>query len=86
MQKGWIPIRFFWVDGRPMVDWCLFGNQRLTEPFFEGSILRTMEHPFHHAFRRQTPVEALGEWSVESPGIEPAGFIFHQSRCGSTLI
>jgi hypothetical protein len=86
MQRGWIPIRFFWVDGRPMVDWCLLGSQRLTEPFFEGSILRAIEHPFHNAFRRQTPVEALGEWSLESPGIQPAGFIFHQSRCGSTLI
>ena len=86
MREGWIPIRIFWDGGQPMVDWCLLGRRRLTDPFFEATIQSRLDHPFHHAFRYQTPVQALGEWSEKSPGIPPGGFIFHESRCGSTLI
>lgn len=86
MHKGWIPIRFGWEEESPIVDWCLLGDRRLTGPFFESTIQDHLQHPFHHAFRRQTPIDALGEWAARSPGIPPSGFIFHQSRCGSTLI
>lgn len=86
MQDGWIPNRVFWKDGRPMVGWCFLGDRRLAEPFFESTIEYRLAHPFHHAFGRETPIEALAEWSRKSPGIQPRGFIFHQSRCGSTLI
>ena len=86
MRQGWIPIRVFWRGAEPMVDWCLLGRRRFTDPFFETTILRHLDHPFHHAFRRQTPIEALAGWSEKSPGIRPSGFIFHESRCGSTVI
>jgi hypothetical protein len=36
--------------------------------------------------RRQTPIQELLVWSQRSPGLSPSGFIFHASRCGSTLI
>ena len=42
--------------------------------------------PFNQAFRRQTPLSALGDWQACSPGLAPSAFIFHASRCGSTLI
>lgn len=31
-------------------------------------------------------MEELVEWSVTSPGLPPTAFIFHVSRCGSTLV
>jgi len=34
----------------------------------------------------RTPIAELGDWHAASPGMMPAGFIFHMSRCGSTLI
>src|SRR5439155_24789392 len=34
----------------------------------------------------QTPIEVLAELQAAEPGIPPTGFIFHMSRCGSTLI
>jgi hypothetical protein len=37
-------------------------------------------------FRRRTSMEALGEWQARRPGLQPTGFIFHTTRCGSTLI
>jgi hypothetical protein len=45
-----------------------------------------MQQPFNAAFARRTPIAALEERHRSAPGLTPAGFIFHMSRCGSTLI
>jgi hypothetical protein len=84
--RGWSPIRFFWKDGQPLVDWCLTDDVRFTDPFFEQTITRAMQDPFRVLFRHQTPIEALGELEAESPVAAPTGFIYHMSRCGSTLV
>jgi hypothetical protein len=83
---GWLPIRVFWRDGALWVDWCRFGDARLTEPFFRDSVDVALRRPFNQAFRRETPIEALGEWRAASPGLEPTAFLYHASRCGSTLV
>lgn len=83
---GWAPIRFDWTGPSPQVEWCYLGDLRFIEPFFESTMQRAIQHPFRVLFRRQTPVEVLEERAVTHPGIEPTGFIFHMSRCGSTLI
>src|SRR5581483_3596580 len=56
---------------------------RLSDPFFEGTVRRQLERPFRALFRRVTPIEALDAFREEAP---PAGFIYHWSRCGSTLV
>lgn len=84
--EGWVPIRLYRIESRPMVDWCYLGTTRFAAPFFEQTIEHTLRHPFNLLFRHQTPIEALGEWQVAQPGLPPTGFIFHMSRCGSTLI
>jgi hypothetical protein len=83
---GWIPFRLYWDAGRPTVDWCYLGTRRFTEPFFEDTLAACLQLPFNLVFRRQTPVEVLAEWQALQPGLAPTGFIFHLSRCGSTLI
>ena len=84
--RGWSPIRFFWQDGQPLVDWCLTDDVRFTDPFFEQTITRAMQDPFRVLFRHRTPIEALGELDAENPVASPTGFIYHMSRCGSTLV
>lgn len=84
--RGWIPIRVFRAEGSYQVDWCYMGDTRFADPFFDQTIERCLRHPFNLAFRRQTPIEALAELQALAPGIPPAGFIFHLSRCGSTLV
>jgi hypothetical protein len=80
----WCPIRIFRDDnGRPMADWIRMGERRFSEPFFEDTVQQLLYHPFHCAFRRVTPLADLAELR---PGVAPAGFIFHMSRCGSTLL
>lgn len=83
---GWMPIRFYMRDARPYVDWCYRGTERLAEPFFDQTVERLLRRPFNLLFRHQTPIELLGELHESSPGLRPDGFIFHMSRCGSTLV
>lgn len=83
---GWIPTGLFWEGERPVVDWCFAPDIRFTDPFFDVTLERAMRHPFRLLFRRRTGVEVLEESAARYPGIEPTGFIFHTSRCGSTLI
>jgi hypothetical protein len=59
---------------------------RFTDPFFENTLQRAMREPFRVLFRQKTPIAILEERAETHPGIEPTGFIFHMSRCGSTLI
>jgi hypothetical protein len=81
---GWCPLRIFWnPDGEAMVDWIFLGQRRFEEPFFEDTMQQLLYHPFHCAFRRVTP---LAELDGLPAGIAPTGFIFHMSRCGSTLL
>lgn len=83
---GWLPIRLYWQGVQAMVDWCFMDERRFAEPFFEQTIGACLRNPFEVIFRHQTPIELLGELYHERPGIAPSGFIFHMSRCGSTLL
>ncbi|QDQ28795.1 sulfotransferase family protein [Chitinimonas arctica] len=82
----WLPIRVAPESGDWRVDWCRFGRQALRDPFFRGSVDHALRLPFNQAFRRDTSITALLDWQQRSPGRPPTCFIFHASRCGSTLM
>jgi hypothetical protein len=79
-------MRIYWRDSRPFVDWGYLGARRFTDPFFTQTIDSCVRHPADLLFRHQTPLENLGEIAAQPPGLRPTGFIFHMSRCGSTLV
>jgi hypothetical protein len=83
---GWMPIGVYWQGKQPMVDWCRLGELRFIEPFFSDTVGKALRLPFNSLFRRQTPIEDLCELQACAPGVPPTGFIFHMSRCGSTLM
>ena len=83
---GWFPIRIYRSTSGLTVDWAHLGNLRFTDPFFGQTVGQCLRHPAHLLFRHQTPMSALGELQKLSAGLAPAGFIFHMSRCGSTLL
>jgi hypothetical protein len=83
--RDWMPIRVYSRDSSDLVDWCFMNDERFTHPFFADTIRTRMREPFNLIFRHQTPIETLRE-IVGEDVIAPTGFIFHMSRCGSTLV
>jgi hypothetical protein len=67
------------------VEWCWFGDERLADPFFEQTLGARMRLPFCMLLRRETTADLLLELQQMRRGLTPSGFIFHVSRCGSTL-
>lgn len=64
--------------------WAPLGARRFTDPFFEQTVAAAMRQPGPLLFQRTTPASALEAFTQDLP--RPAGFIFHMSRCGSTLV
>ena len=69
-----------------MIDWCYFGSRRFVDPFFSQTVESCLRSPFNLLFRHQAPVQVLEEIRAVRQGVPPAGFVFHVSRCGSTLV
>jgi hypothetical protein len=67
------------LDADPWATWIYTPDHRFTEPFFEDSVKACLSNPFTALFRCDMPL------GLAAP-IRPQGFIFHMSRCGSTLI
>ncbi len=83
---GWLPVAASWRDGTLWVDWSHFGDTPLREPFFDDQVQRCLRQPFNRLFRYTTPIARLPDWLEANHHLQPDGFIFHMSRCGSTLV
>jgi len=82
---GWLPVRAGWRGEGLQVEWAYLGPRQLREPFFADSVARCLPKPFNRLFRYAAPIDAMAGWLRDHPGLTPNGFIFHISRCGSTL-
>ncbi len=78
---GGLPCAVEIRDGRPYVTWIDIGERPLSEPFFEETLRACMRNPYLRFSRREAPLDPPA--ATPAP---PAGFIFHMSRCGSTLV
>jgi hypothetical protein len=81
--RGWLPGEGLVVAGQPVIEWLHFGKQGPTEPFYAQSIARVRALPINRLMRFGTAADALLELSAQP---DPDGFVFHMSRCGSTLV
>jgi hypothetical protein len=80
----WTPIRFDFSGTAPAVDWADLSEERFTEPFFDETVMQWASGPRSRQLVR-TGLDALVALDAE-PSLDPAGMIFHLSRCGSTLV
>lgn len=85
-SRHWLPIQVAALDNRLHVDWAHFGARALTEPFFEDSIRRALSRPFNWMFRYRMTLGDFMDHAAAAQSLAPSGFIFHMSRCGSTLV
>jgi hypothetical protein len=84
--SGWAPIRVVHREAAPSVEWCDLSDQPFIEPFFAETVARALQHPFNKLIRHRTSLNELIQFHQRFPGPHPTGFIFHLSRCGSTLM
>jgi hypothetical protein len=81
---SWTPVALNLVLPTPSIDWGDFGSRRFAEPFFEDTVaLWASDHPPPRVV--STDFDALVVLD-QAPSLDPSGFIFHMSRCGSTLV
>jgi hypothetical protein len=80
----WTPIRLILQPPEAALDWCDLRGLRFEEPFFDQTVARWTAG----AARRPVIRTGLAELAAldGEPSLDPAGFIFHMSRCGSTLL
>lgn len=84
--RGWLPARANRLGEEPTFDWMRFADGSPSDPFFEDSARRAGFMPFNWLMRMRSSLGDLIEASHGEETVAPSGFIFHTSRCGSTLV
>ncbi|PWF41060.1 aspartyl beta-hydroxylase [Massilia glaciei] len=74
--RGWYPV----AATGDQVGWRWLGGKRFSEPFFSDTLA---DQPRQSRLVCQTPYAALAQFDDV---LAPSAFIFHVSRCGSTLL
>ena len=82
--SGWLPIDAVVRDGSPGLLWLDMHDVQLAEPFFQQTVARVQAETSRSETFTEFPV--VLQLEKLRPRVEPAGFIFHSSRCGSTLV
>ncbi len=82
--KGMLPVDAVVAKGRPGLWWMDMSGINLTEPFFQ----QTVERARTDGDRRElfTEFDVLLQLEKQLDSVQPTGFIFHSSRCGSTFV
>lgn len=83
--RSWLPVDALVRQGRPAIEWLNMSGVILAEPFFHQTVARVRKEraaapPFI------TDLDELIRLEKVSDSLQPSGFIFHSSRCGSTLV
>ncbi|QNQ10630.1 sulfotransferase [Sphingomonas alpina] len=82
----WLPSAMVAAGPEMVVDWVHFAGRRLTDPFFMDSLIRARPLPINRLMRYRTPLSNFAQGAPAKGLPTPDGFVFHLSRCGSTLV
>lgn len=87
---GWLPVDAVVVEGKPGLLWMNMAGVALVEPFFQQTIDRRRSElaasPRSTEAERFTEFDTLIQLEPTFDSVPPTGFVFHSSRCGSTLV
>lgn len=83
LSGHWLPHRY--QAKHRSINWCL-PQGHATEPFHDQYIERCRRLLLNQLIAPRTPLQPLLNGAAITSDIQPAGFIFHLSRCGSTLV
>jgi hypothetical protein len=85
ITPGWLPVELRVHPQSPSISWIDFGKTPLSEPFFHQTVQRLRASP-QHFDREQSDFEFVSTFAGRLASAEPCVFLFHISRCGSTLL
>ncbi|TDQ73707.1 hypothetical protein [Sphingobacterium yanglingense] len=89
MLSNWIPYKLEIVDQEVRVLWLDLEDRFIAEPFFDETILENRicaKNKGRGRLVSQSDIRSLCEWVSQVETCPVTAFIFHVSRCGSTLL
>lgn len=85
LWKGWFPTALCLEDEASRFEWVHAGDDFQDAPFYHHAIEALLKSQPRHT-RNRTSFEATHQVAAAVEALKPSGFIFHMSRCGSTLV
>lgn len=84
LAKDWIPYAYHACAGE--ISWCL-PQGRAVQPFYDEYITHCRQHLVNTLIAPRSSVKSLLQYADQCRELpDPSGFVFHLSRCGSTLV
>lgn len=84
---NWIPYKFEKPDGTWQLRWMDLADRHIAEPFFDETIAICLSKMRERSvYNPLSDASFLAGSSQGMDAIPPTAFIFHVSRCGSTLL
>ena len=81
----WVPYKLVIEADQTTCRWLYVEDQSFSEPFFDDTIHRCRSYSSYRP-HSVSNINILNEWVQSLPSVPPTAFIFHISRCGSTLL
>jgi len=86
-MEGWIPYKFTHAQNSPLCHWLDTGGAPFIEPFFDETLIKCRSaNTKGRGFEQVSNLAMVLEWAQSLHEVMPKAFIFHISRCGSTLV
>jgi hypothetical protein len=87
--QNWLPTELFEKEGELFLEWIYLWDEHFNMPFFDETLSRCLSlnsfKGLEQKEKRITSIEFLSEVAQCLDSVDPGLFIFHTSRCGSTL-
>lgn len=85
--EGWIPYKLTHTEHPLLCHWLDTGGAPFIEPFFDETIIKCRSaRTKGRLFGQVSSLDMMLEWAQGLDDVIPGAFIFHTSRCGSTLV
>src|SRR4051812_14688897 len=85
--KGWVPYKLVNRGDEVFCEWLYIGDKQFSEPSFDDVIRICKRLPDNLDRQKNiTSISSLFEWAKNLEAPQPSAFIFHVSRCGSTMV
>jgi hypothetical protein len=84
---NWIPYRLDFDESELICDWLYLNDKKFVEPFFEETTTKCKVFEENRKnFKSKSTLDGMIHFSEKIAYLAPKAFIFHVSRCGSTLL